>query len=598
MTPLDFARAYFKEFKIHGNEIIPKYCPFCNGGNSRDKHTFAVNIDSGTYNCKRGSCGVTGTFWGLRNHFGEAPQRFNRDMETRPRPKAEYVPPKTQIKPLGTEAAAYLKKRGFTQQTWERRRVGEAGGAIAMPYYQNGKLVLVKFRPPRRPKNGEKKGWREAGGKPVFWGMDACDISKPLVIVEGEMDALALDEAGIENVVSVPSGAEDLICVDECWDWLNQFRRVVLWVDNDEPGQKLQRNLINRLGEWRCSVVVSDRKDANEVLVYDGREAIQQAVARAVEVPKSGLLRLADVPAFDISKLTRVRSGIPDLDKLTGGFILGNTTLWTGISGHGKSTLAGQVILEAIEQGYPVSVFSGELVAQLFRYWVDLQAAGPRYMELRQDEIMQRQVAHPRKDVIQYIRDWYRDKFFIHDAYGGITDETLLDVNEYAARRYGCKVFLIDNLMMTSISGSERDYWHKQSQFLGKVMAFDRQFNTHTHIIAHPRKTDGRIKSKHEISGSNDLGNRPDNVLSVYRLSEEDRNSHDFDTSIDVFKARFTGAQEQYVPLNFDRHSKRFVPPGGVVKDYSWVKLLPTEKKANVAMTLVNGVEVVFEDPF
>lgn len=597
MTPLDLARKHFRDYKTKGDEIVPTYCPFCGGGKNHDKDTFAMNRETGTYNCKRGSCGAVGTFRALKIHFGEAEEKPQQNYETKPKPKKEYKVPKTVIKPAGPEVAAYLEKRGFSRETWERRGVGEVEGNVAMPYYEGGKLVLMKFRPPRKPREGEKKGWREAGGKPIFWGMDTCAPDKPLVIVEGEMDALALDEAGIENVVSVPSGAEDLTCVNECWEWLSKFKQVVLWVDNDEPGQKLQRSLIQRIGDWRCSIVINDRKDANEVLHYDGREAIKEAVTKAIEVPKQGLIRLADVPVFELSKVTRIRSGIPELDKVTGGFFLGNTSLWTGISGHGKSTLAGQIILESIDQGYPVCAFSGELIAQLFRFWVDLQAAGENYLEKKYDAIMEREVAHPKKDVIPYIRQWYRDLFFLHDSYGGTTDETLLEIFEFATRRYGCKVFLIDNLMMTTLSGTERDFYHKQSQFLGKIMAFDRKYGTHTHIVAHPRKTDGRIKSKNEISGSNDLGNRPDNVFSVYRLTSDERASEGYDTAIDVFKARFMGGQDVSIRLKFDNDSKRFTPVNGGYKEYSWTKLMPGQNKGSQVALNWKGVEVEFDDP-
>lgn len=600
MTPLDLARKHFREYKNKGDEIIPTYCPFCGGGKSHDKHTFAMHQDTGTYNCKRGSCGASGTFWSLKDHYGEVKHKEQKNYEIKPRPKKEYKTPASVISPVGPEVAAYLQKRGFSRETWERRGVGEVDGSIAMPYYQDGKLVLIKFRPPHKPRKGEKKGWREAGGKPVFWGMDGCDTDKPLLICEGEMDALALDEAGIENVVSVPSGVEDLNCIDECWEWLNRFKQVIIWADNDEPGEKLQHTLIRRIGDWRCSIVVSDRKDANEVLHYDGKEAIRSAVNKAVEIPKQGLIRLADVPAFELSKMPRVRSGIPELDRVTGGFFLGNTSLWTGISGHGKSTLVTQVILDAIEQGFPACAFSGELTAQLFRYWVDLLAAGPRYLEMKYDSIMEKEVAHPKKEMVPYIRQWYRDMFFLHDSTGGTTDENLLDVFEFAARRYGCKVFLIDNLMMTTLSGNERDFYHKQSQFLGKVMAFDRKYGTHTHIVAHPRKISGRIMSKNEISGSNDLGNRPDNVFSVYRLTAEESDVEGFESAIDVFKARFMGGQDVSVRLRFNEQCKRFSSIAGAIKDYSWTRLIPGAEKVSAGTDQINldwnGVEVEFDD--
>jgi len=45
------------------------------------------------------------------------------------------------------------------------------------------------------------------------------------------------------------------------------------------------------------------------------------------------------------------------------------------------------------------------------------------------------------------------DKFFIYDSFGSVTDENLLEVFEYAYRRYNCRVFLADNLMTMVLTG-------------------------------------------------------------------------------------------------------------------------------------------------
>jgi hypothetical protein len=72
MNPIEFADKYLGEYKVRGSEIVPKYYPYCHGGQNRDKESFALNIDKLTFNCKRGSCGVSGTFSKLRSDFGES----------------------------------------------------------------------------------------------------------------------------------------------------------------------------------------------------------------------------------------------------------------------------------------------------------------------------------------------------------------------------------------------------------------------------------------------------------------------------------------------------------------------------------------------
>ena len=338
MNPIEFAHKYFKDFRQKGSEIVPLYCPFCNGGQRHDKYTFALNVDKLTYNCKRGSCGVSGTFNQLLREFGETTKRQR--FEYRPAEK-KYILPKTKIKTPAAKVEEYLKKRGISGGTCEQWGVGESGGNIAFPYYENGKLVLVKFRKPEKYDGKGQKAWREEGGKAVFWGMDNCKPDAPLIIVEGEFDALAVSEAGLPNVVSVPSGAEDLTCVDNCWDWLQQFNQVVIWPDNDEPGLEMCRKLISKLGAWRCSVVHCKHKDPNEALYKGGSEEILNCFEAAQEVPIAGLIRLADVKAFDYSSTTRIRSSIQGINRVIGSFMGGQISVWTGVNGSGKSTFLG-----------------------------------------------------------------------------------------------------------------------------------------------------------------------------------------------------------------------------------------------------------------
>ena len=99
MTPTDFAEKHFREYRIKGNEIVPTYCPFCQGGNRQDKHTFAMNAETGTFNCKRGSCASSGTFNQLLKEFGEKTMN-QKNYEIKQRPKVNYKIPETEIIPI------------------------------------------------------------------------------------------------------------------------------------------------------------------------------------------------------------------------------------------------------------------------------------------------------------------------------------------------------------------------------------------------------------------------------------------------------------------------------------------------------------------
>ncbi len=571
MKPVDLARRHFGEFKEKGDELMPVYCPFCEGGQRHDKYTFALNAGTGTYNCKRGSCNVAGNFWQLQQHFGHDVRQGN--FEVRPGQRV-YTPPKAMTQTPGQKVEEYLVRRGISKETWTAWGVAEHNGNICFPYYEGGALVMNKFRRPEKHTGQGRKAWREEGGKAVFWGMDRCMVNLPLIITEGEFDALAISEAGMPNVVSVPSGAEDLTCVDHCWDWVQQFNHIVIWPDNDAPGQEMCRKLIQKLGAWRCYVVQSAHKDANEALHKEGPEAVLIAIEQAKEVPIAGLIRLADVRAFDYDSVVRVPSSIRAVNEVVGGYMGGLLSVWTGENSSGKSTIVGQELLEAVDSGQAVCAYSGELPAPVFRYWVDLQAAGPGNLIARFDSFKGAEVMYPQPEAVARIREWYRDMFFLYDSFGSVTDDALLKVLEYAAMRYDCKVFLIDNLMATAIESSETDYYRKQADFVKQVKEFAVKFEVHVHLVAHPRKTRGRL-TKQDVSGAAEITNWADNVFGVYRVKEDDRESQEFDAVLDIFKNRFSGRQDESVGLIFEPSSKRFYQPSQPQRksySYGWEK--------------------------
>jgi twinkle protein len=282
------------------------------------------------------------------------------------------------------------------------------------------------------------------------------------------------------------------------------------------------------------------------------------------------MTRLADVKAFDYASTVRVRSSIRAVNEIMGGYMMGQFTIWTGMNSSGKSTLLGQEMLEAVNQGFPVCAYSGELPAPVFRYWIDLQAAGPDNLEMKFDSIKNTEIAYPKREAVTKIRNWYKDLFFLYDSYGTVNEDSLFEVFEYAVMRYGCRVFMIDNLMTTCFAGSEKDFYRKQSEFVNRVARFSQQFDVHIHLVAHPRKTTGRL-TKMDVAGTGDITNRADNVLSVHRLNKDEREEFGCDSLLEIFKNRFSGQQDIEIRLNFDPSCKRFTMKTDVrVKKYGW----------------------------
>jgi hypothetical protein len=162
---------------------------------------------------------------------------------------------------------------------------------IAFPYYRRGYVVNVKYR------GLETKCFKQvAGAEKILYNLDALEGQTEAVFVEGEFDVLALIQAGILNVVSVPDGAppagskpsdrkfEYLV---NCAKELAPLRKIILAVDNDAPGKTLAAELARRLGPERCWFVTwpDGCKDANDVLCKHGAAVLRACIEAAQPWP-------------------------------------------------------------------------------------------------------------------------------------------------------------------------------------------------------------------------------------------------------------------------------------------------------------------------
>ena len=80
-------------------------------------------------------------------------------------------------------------------------QTGKEENTIQFNYLVGGNLTNIKYR------DGRKNFKLYKGAEKVFYNIDSVVGHDDCVIVEGEMDVLALHEAGITNAISVPNGA-------------------------------------------------------------------------------------------------------------------------------------------------------------------------------------------------------------------------------------------------------------------------------------------------------------------------------------------------------------------------------------------------------
>lgn len=578
---LDFASTVTSDIRVKGNELFFRCCPYCHGGSHGDKDTFSINLETGLFKCFRSGCDKHG-------HFVELARDFHYQLDFKGQTAARVYRkfPNRAIK-VRDPAIEYLASRGIGRETAERYQITcqtDNPDILVFPFYdEKGELCYIKYRNTKHKCGQRSKEWCEKGGRPILFGMDRCGESGRLVITEGQIDSLTLAECGIENAVSVPNGQSGFTWLDSCWEFVERFSEVVVFGDCEGGKITLLDTLQKRLSVPVKAVRVEDylgEKDANDIYRKFGHEAILRAVDGAKPVPLPYVKELADVETVDIYSLPRIFTNLPEIDRVIGGLYFGQVILLTGKRGEGKSTVASQLILEAIEQNCPVFAYSGELPDYHFKRWLDLQCAGPDNVEIRLNRWGDESY-YIADGVVDKINNWYRGRAYLYDnnAIDGDELESLLVTAEKAIKRYGIKLVCIDNLMTAMDVGMNEDLYRAQSAFVRELKRLAMKYNIAVLLIAHPRKTKDGSFANDDVSGSGDITNRVDVVMSYSRTTE----GSEFDGKLLITKNRLTGKlalQDNAINLLYSRSTKRIGSVGSGKRVYGWEQIKQSESVA------------------
>ena len=323
-------------------------CPLC----SHDRKPKNQKAKCASYDWERGlgTCHHCDSSFQLHTY-----QRKGSSDKVYVRPDALNV---VDPKQITSKVSKWFESRGISQKTLDDLMVtegpefmpqtGKSENTIQFNYIIGDELINVKYR------DGRKNFKLYKGAEKVFYNINSIVGFDSCVITEGEMDVLALHEAGITNVISVPNGAtlnsNNLDYLDNCIDYFEDKEKVILAVDNDEPGQALQQELIRRLGAEVCFLTTfEDCKDANEYLIKYGKDKLVNRIEGARPVPLENVTTLKDIED-EITDFVKngfkpgYQIGIPNFDDIfstyTGQFIT-----VTGIPSSGKSDFVDQMVV-------------------------------------------------------------------------------------------------------------------------------------------------------------------------------------------------------------------------------------------------------------
>ena len=479
-----------------------------------------------------------------------------------------------------TNVLEYWGKRGISKNVIDYLDIREDlhGNGVFNFYDTNDVLTMVKYRPARtiEKHSGQPKTWcqKDSDTSALLFNMNRVNTSKPLLITEGETDCASAIEAGYINTVSVPLGAGNLHWIEENWDWLNNFDSIIIWSDNDEAGIKMRKECIYRLGTWRTKYITAPEyfekengkkvpiKDINDCLQIGGKNFVMNLISDAKDVPVKSVVDYSEIEELDISQMDGVKTGIKPLDEELLKIFYGTLTVLSGRPGSGKTSIIDQTIARTIDNGNPVFLFSKEMPERMSANWFNTIIAGRRNMVEKTSRDNRKYYIVP-QSIQKKMQTYYNKKLFIYRDDEPNDVDSVLKSAEECVRKFGCKLIVLDNLMMIDLNCAESDKNTAQTNLINSLIKFAAKFNVAVVLIAHPRKTQDTNSDieMYDISGTSNIINLA--MRSIRRVSKKEKADakskwHNFDVVLTVIKDRLLGKADFQMGLWYDLTSRRF----------------------------------------
>lgn len=588
---------YFDKLSDLGIKLTRRYgnekckCPQCTDGrkNKNDK-PLSVNITTGEYNCHH--CGWKGN---VRSFLAK-------------REDKNYVKPPADVLKnieLKENVIKWFADRGVSRGTLDKFMIyvksewmpqtQKEENCICFPYFKNGELVNIKFR------DGAKNFKLYKDAELVFYNLSSIGDKKYCIIVEGEIDCMAVYEAGIGvdqvineegellndefskwAIVSVPNGAskgnQRLDYLDNCAEWFIGLHEIIIATDGDEAGLMLQQELIRRLGVERCKIisypieeVVPNKnggkrrcKDLNEVLQYLGKEVIINIINNSAIIPVEGVYEIDDI--FP-SMLENFRNGVPlapttrfpETDEFWR-WKKGDVGLFTGYANWGKTFYVLQMMLtKSIWDGwkwavfcpenYPANDFYDDLVEMYVGKWL---------REMTETEYTD--ACHFIGNHIFYV--YPEDSHDIHSIH---------EKFRYLVLKKGIDGVLVDPF--NQLDHNQKAY-QREDQYLSEVLKDIKRFallnSVVYNIVAHPKNPsyqEGKqlpVVDMYDIAGGAMWGNKVDLIISYHRPRfHENKNSPEVEIYVQKLKRKRTGGKLGNFPLTLNWGKKRYMQDDG-----------------------------------
>ena len=222
----------------------------------------------------------------------------------------------------------------------------------------------------------EQKSYiKQKVGNSLF-NAQALTIGKPTFIVEGEFDALSIEEVG-GNALALSSTSNIRLLIDLLQSMKESGKEIpilMIAMDNDEAGKNASESLQNALQAINIPSVIVDinlgKNDANEALI-ENREQFNYYIKLYMNNPyhDEEVKYLMQSDFFDSDDMINViegnreiyPTGFDNLDKLLDGGLFAGLYIIGAASSVGKTTFCVQMMDNIAQAGYDVIFFSLEM---------------------------------------------------------------------------------------------------------------------------------------------------------------------------------------------------------------------------------------------
>lgn len=530
------------ELKASGGQDIAKVCPFCED----DKWHFYMDPEKSVYFCHK--CNAKGNGYELRRRFNDLDNPDLVSFKQAIGAKEPKKPPPDKAVQYHTalmehqKAFDYLIGRGLNLETITHFKIGygKAGDKewITIPYFEGGVLINIKYRTlPPLPK--EFKRFKDA--KSALFNRDCLKGSDEVIITEGEFDVISCWQNGYTNAVTGSNGCSSF---DPEWiDALNDVKKIYLWYDNDEAGRKASDELAARLGIDRCHFIrLEGYKDANEYFsVNDGIELEEVATQKPIDNVISFYDSVFKIFEHEKELSSEIKMPWGNVNKLVGAVEAGDLITLSAVPKTGKTTLALNIATYNAKRGYPVLVYCLEMRPERLAKKV-IESEG-RITKENFTRAIALHIAEKLTDVPLYFGYNYKN----------IDTDTVFQTMRAAARRYGLKLIVFDNLhyLVRSLTHTSAEVGIITRKF--KLLA--EELHLPVILIAQPRKVEeGNIMTMNDLKDSSSIGADSDQVIILWRKKTKSN------------LANATGQESSFEPKTLVRvDASRYTPGGDTV---------------------------------